>query len=498
MKLLYGVAYLIFMGSVCFAQSPGMPQPGGFQPVWPASGGQNTTMPDMNGQVKLGGTAADIMRETYRNVPNYGSGNDPAANQRINEAAIRERLGNDPAYNPNLRNAVSNNFPFTKHEELFKQLTGIIKDDNARVSTRGSFSEDFNSAEFKSKTQPYTSALHSLKAMLSGKQGLSLSQAYFTMENSWGEAYMTQQEFSQHIKQCADFIRQWMTENKLNANDNANINYAVQQFMGSRIKISNIKQENDRKASLRSIAHDPYSYDFVDNMGFKDHRNFFLTKCLATGTGQCNSMPAVYLSLVEAVGGEAYLALVPQHSLVKYPDIKKQIRNYEPTSHWDITNEWYQDNMFIGALAAKNKLYLQPYDKKQIVADIILQLALGYFRKYGGADGEFLNDCVNAAKPYFPNKNNLIIYFTYSNLYGYDLLQAMRKHNINRLSDIGTNAETQHLYERWQVNEQIISNLGYQDEPRDMYEEMLKYHEFKGRIQTGDGKTKRNLFTPIN
>jgi len=131
------------------------------------------------------------------------------------------------------------------------------------------------------------------------------------------------------------------------------------------------------------------------------------------------------------------------------------------------------------------------------VADIIVQLAFGYYRKFGGTDGKFITDCIETAKPYFPKNNNLALYFMYSNLYAYELMQSMRRNGVDKIIDIVSNPSTNEAYKRWQQNELQISELGYQDQPKDMYQEMMKYHEFRGSVQSNkqfDGKRRRSVF----
>jgi hypothetical protein len=483
-------------------QMPSAPQPATF-PRYDNSyqPRQSYPTPNVNGQTQMGATADDILRQANRNNPYYGAGSDPASIQRANEAWIHNQMMNDPAYNPALRNGVRNNFPINKQQELFGLLQDIVNMDNRRMQDRGTVQEDFKSPAFAAKTKTYTDALNSLQGMLSGKQKLSLAQAYYTMEAAYGESYLTAQEFSSIIQESAGFIREWMRQNNLNPKNNADINYAVQQFMGKHLSITVPKQVQDNAASFGMISHDAFFYDFIDYQGDKDHRNYFLTKCLATGSGQCNSMPAVYLVLVEALGGTAYLTVAPNHSFIKYPDKSGKLRNFEPTSNWDITDQWYQEHSFISQEAVKSGIYLSSLNKKQIVADIALQLAFGYFRKFGAADEKFIRQCITTANTQFPKNNNILSYFSYSNMYGYQLAQVMRRENITRLPDIAKSPEAQALYQKWLDNEKQIARLGYQAQPDNMYDEMLKEQEFKGHIQQQrniNGKQKRNLFIRSN
>jgi len=488
---------------VCQIQPPQAPT---FQPVniptpQPATMQRydNTNyFPNPNGQVRMGATAQDIINQTNAGNPYYRAPGDNRTIQQMNNDRIMQELQNDPAYNPRLRNGVSNNYPINKQQELFTLLQDIVDLDNSRIRTRGAVQEDYTAPAFAAKTEAYTSGLQSVQAMLSGKKKLSIADAYYLMESAYGESYMTAAEFHAVIKENADFIKTWMQQNNLKEKNNSDINYAVQQFMSQTLTVAlPEKQKVDDGPTLRTVSHQPYFYDYVDFTGEKDHRNYFLTKCLATGSGQCNSMPAVYLVLVEALGGTAYLTVAPNHSFIKYPDKTGRLRNYEPTSNWDISDQWYQENMFISQEAVKNGIYLAPMNKKQIVADVALQMAFGYFRKYGAADEKFIKACIATAQPQFPKNNNLAVYFTYSNLYGYELAQVMRKNNLTRLSDISRSPEAQNLYQKWLDNEKVITQLGYQQEPPDMYDQVMRQSEFKGRIQQQrniDGKQKRSLF----
>jgi len=454
--------------------------------------------------MQIGATADDISRQANQGNQNYGYRNDLRTNQSINEAQIRAQMMNDPAYNPSLRNGSGNNYPIDKQEELHQLLQEIATNDNIRFSNSKNSTIDYTSKEFLKRTQPYADAIQALKDMLNGKRKLSLKDAYFTIEKAYGETYLSNQEYNNIITQSANFIKQWMQQNNQDIHNNENVHNAIQQFLSQKLSITNNQLKLVNKTDIivtpinaNGTTHLPFQYDFNDYSGEKDHRNFFLTKCLATGTGQCNSLPAVYLTLAEALGAQAYLSIAPQHSLIKYPDNKGAIQNYEPTSNWKISDQWYLDNMFIKNTAVEYGIYLSPLNKKQIVADCIIQLAFGYFKKFGIADSKFVKECINASKAEFPRNNNISIYFTYSNLYASQLVDAMRKNGINKISDTDKFPETKLIYAKLRENESIIKALGYQDMPKDMYDEIMKEHEFKGKIQSDyhfTGKEKRNLF----
>lgn len=244
----------------------------------------------------------------------------------------------------------------------------------------------------------------------------------------------------------------------------------------------------------------PFRYDYNDYKGEKDYRNLFLTKCLATGYGQCASMPALYLVLAEALGVKAYLTLAPQHSLIKYPDNQGNLHNYEPTSNWEISDKWYKDNMFISPKAIASGIFLDTLNKRQIIADCIFNLAIEYMRFDKTGKEDFILACLRAGVPQFPKNNNLQSLFIYSLHLQTLLRETMRKNHIRTVEDIQKNSEAVRLYNEYMGNEHYISALGYQETPEGIYEALLNEHEFKSKVQQYNnvgGKEKRPLFNQV-
>lgn len=286
-----------------------------------------------------------------------------------------------------------------------------------------------------------------------------------------------------------------MQQNGFNINDNEAKNMALQKLMSDTLTIT-IASPDGIKAK-QTITHYPYFYDYEDFKGEKDYRNFFTTKCLATGSGQCNSLPAVYAGYAEKLNAKCYLAFAPLHSFIKYPAKNGKIHSYEPTSNWNISDKWYEDNLFISAKAKASGIYLDTLNKKQIIANCMNDLAFGYMQKFGAADGVFIKDCVATAMQYFPKKNNIEAYFIYSSLLARQLYQVMDENKITNLRDIQKVPAAVKLYNALLQNEEAIKNMGYQELPEQLYDELMQQHEFKGRKQAAknkDGKQKRDLF----
>lgn len=155
------------------------------------------------------------------------------------------------------------------------------------------------------------------------------------------------------------------------------------------------------------------------------------------------------------------------------------------------------DHLFISPEAARKGIYMDTLNNKQIVANCMIDLAFGYMQKYGAADGKFVLDCLESALPYFPKDNNISAYFVYSSLLARKLDSILKKNKITDLKDISKIPDAEQLYNELQRNEVVIKKMGYQDQPEELYQQMMKQQEFKGRKQQREGyngKEKRSLF----
>ncbi|HMT35413.1 MAG TPA: hypothetical protein PKC41_06120 [Chitinophagaceae bacterium] len=353
--------------------------------------------------------------------------------------------------------------------------------------------------EYKKNLAAFESALLQLKN-LANTANPSLSEAFYITEKAFGNPYLTKAEYEQVLNKSVSFLKKWMMENGFDINDNEAKHLAIQRFMSQRLTVSEAVQMKDGKTSYKTVSHLPFFYDYNDYEAKNDHRNFFVTKCLATGGGQCNSLPMVYLLLAEKLNTNAYLTFAPQHSFIKYINNKGEIENYEPTSNWHINDRWYQDNLFVSPEAIRSGIYLDTLNTRKVVANCMLELALQYIRKMPLDEGEFLKKCLEEAYKYYPKQNNIYAYFIYSNyLHGLLTLYLNRNH-ITDLSQIENDEYAYTIQKEYQKNEKYITELGYQDLPEEVYNDLIKEHEFKGEVQTQyklTGKQKRNSFIEI-
>ena len=423
----------------------------------------------------MGGNAKDIEEMTYRMVEQQSGTyiNRPYLTPQQNQSAQQRYIMNKMT----MENSETANRQ--------KQVDELMREINADLGSNNNYTTD---------TKSFETAFTNLDNMLTGKTKLSVSKAYFEIEAAYGSTYLDEKEYNDILNRSADFIKQWLAQNKYNPAKNEDLQYGIQKFMKDTLSITIKLPENKTK----TITHTPFNYDYQDFQAEKDHRNFFVTKCIATGTGQCNSLPGTYLSIAEKLGAKAYLSFAPQHSFIKYQDSKGGIHSYEPTSNWLISDKWYIENLRISPQAIQNRIYLDTLNKKMIVADCMLNLAFGFLKKHGASDGEFVSKCVNTAMKYFPRGNNITAYFIKGSLLTRMLGKMLRDKGYNSLDDIDKVAGARQLYNEILKNDAIIKQLGYQPMPEEMYLQMMQYHEFRGVAQqqkNTNTKQKRSLFT---
>jgi len=374
--------------------------------------------------------------------------------------------------------------------ELLNELNELRSDELSRGN-----SNYYASDKFKNESASYWKAKELLGNMLSGKAPISLKDAFYILENAYGNTHLSYAEYNSILKKSAQFIQQWLKERGHNTTDNTALHFGIQSFMGDTLTISKLIQE---PSGVSKTIHLPFTYDYIDFRAEEDFRNYFVTKTLATGTGQCNSLPTMYLLLAEQLGAQVYLSYAPLHSFVKFLDNEGNIHNYEPTSHFELSDQWYAQHLKIRQEAYKSRVYLDTLDKKQIVAAAMMDLAYGYLRKHGVADGAFIAECVEGAIQYFPGKvANVQGWLLRSTLLTAKLDRILQRDGIRDLKDIDKSPEAKEVYNQLRSIDQLLDELGYDELPTDMYEQLMQEQNSKGRLQNEnmDTKTKRDLFT---
>lgn len=219
-------------------------------------------------------------------------------------------------------------------------------------------------------TEYYRKAFDKLSGM--NPDDFSVKEATFIIENAFYEEQKSYEEFDKIVKQTGNFLRKKMDELGYDPNSNLSKNLILFQFFSDTLEL---KKEN--------LKHLPFKYDFDDYWGKEDWTKMFVHKLLQTGSGQCNSLPRLYLILAEEIGAEAFLALSPNHSYIKFRDDENNWYNIELTNGMFTLDSFILQSGYIKSEALTNGIYMQPLSSKQLLSQLLTDFASGYVHKFG-------------------------------------------------------------------------------------------------------------------
>ena len=239
-------------------------------------------------------------------------------------------------------------------------------------------------------------------------ENFSVKKATFIIENAYFEGKQNYEEFENVVKQTGDFLRAKMNELGYDQNRNLAKNFMLFQFFSDTLEIKS-----------NNLKHLPFKYDFEDYLGIEDWSKMFVSKLLATGKGQCNSLPRLYLILAEEIGAEAFLSLSPNHSYIKFRDEDDNWYNVELTNGMFTTESMILQSGFIKSEALQSGIYMQQMSEKQLLSQLLSDFAQGYARKFGY--DPFVKKVIDKSLELYPNSitanminsNYLTIQFEY-------------------------------------------------------------------------------------
>ena len=184
---------------------------------------------------------------------------------------------------------------------------------------------------FKNHSQHYNTAYNEISDMLSGKKELSLKRTVFVIENAYHQNKLNYDRYSKQIDELVSVCKQILRKENLKTDNYIACHYAIQKLFSESFTYKN--------TAGKTISFKPFGYDFDDYMGNEDFTKMFVTKLLETKTGQCHSLPLLYLIVAEELNVNAYLGLAPNHSYVKFGN-QYQSYNFETTNGTFVTDQW--------------------------------------------------------------------------------------------------------------------------------------------------------------
>lgn len=393
----------------------------------------------------------------------------------INEAQVRQRNGKPPE--------------LTKAEKMQQEIFGILQE--ARVKNNATAQGDYyQSPKYLQDVPNYTHAVDMISQMLDDKRPVSIKDAYYFSEEAYGNLHLSYEEYNNIIRSNADFIRQWLIQNKYALNNQEALHYGIQKFMSDTLYIN---------TKGKRSGHMPYFYDYIDFNANQDRRSYFVTKTLATGTGQCHTFPVTYLILAEALGVEAYLAYNPRHSFIRYKNNEGTMINYETTVDRFLADAFYLQTLSTMATAQRNNIYIQNLNKKQILGSVLYDLAASFLDEHWIADKSIISRCMKIAKPHFPDQQYINGTECYLNkrLYASDINDMVKTRAIANMSEFKKHPDIVKAYDNYVAYVKSVDALGVMEYPEEEELRFAQYADKKGRLQQAKGinsKKKRTLF----
>ncbi|MBN8856686.1 MAG: hypothetical protein BGO55_06300 [Sphingobacteriales bacterium 50-39] len=300
----------------------------------------------------------------------------------------------------------------------------------------------------------YVSGYDSLASLIKEPDPESFKKAVFISENAFSLNGMQYDKFNSHIHMLTAVIKAWMTANPLknyHYSDSVNFqkNYAIYKFLKDTIHLIGKDQQ------VYNLL--PYTYDFTDFAGNKDWGYMFVTKLLATKSGNCHSLPYLYKILADEIGASCWLALAPNHIYVQNRCGKIGWYNTELTSGCFPIDAWIMASGYLPLKAVQSGIYMDTLSNQQAIALCILDLAKGYEHKTHIYSDGFILKCCDLSLQYFPlNVQAMLLKAeTLKRVY---LWQAKMKDKSSAV----TYREMEKLYVE-------LFDLGYREMPEKMY-----------------------------
>lgn len=319
-------------------------------------------------------------------VPLYGQVNmaDPLQIIRMPQTPMPKNFGGNNIPTPALQAEI----------EYKRELQQTLNSANREAMRKNSIRYDLPAQTSKQGTESYRKTAQILNNMLNGIIPANLKDAVFAVENAFFGGQLEYDKYNKAIHEYITTAKLKTQMQRYNWNNQLTRNVMLFRAMSDTMKIKLPNRET-------SVISFPVKYDFEDFKGEKDWTKMFVSKLLSTKSGQCHSLPLLYLILCEATDTEANLAFSPSHTYAKFKDPQGNWYNVELTRGRITSDAAIMASGYITAEALKNKLYMQPQTKTQAINHCLADLAMGYIEKYGY--DPFVNECVDTILKHDPN-----------------------------------------------------------------------------------------------
>ena len=324
-----------------------------------------------------------------------------------------------------------------------------------------------------STTIAYRKTANLLFSMLNGTKPANLKDAVFAVENAYFKGKLEYSKYNKAIQRIVTLARLKTAQNGYNWSDPLTRNMMLFRIMADTMTIKVPGQETP-------VTSYPMLYDFNDPKGDDDNTKQFVSKLLSTHSGQCHSLPLLYLILAEETNTPAQLSLSPAHMYVKIKDKSGTFYNLELTNRHITSDAFILGSGYITSEALKNHLYMEPLTKKQVIAMTLNDLTNNYLDNIGYS--KFALQCNDSVMKYDPNNFQALSirsnYYTAHFKYVTDQLQRPTLEQIQTYYP--------KVYKVLQMRNQVydkVDHSGYRKMPKEVYQQWLKSADKEKRDQ---------------
>ncbi|MEM6524678.1 MAG: hypothetical protein AAF693_12825 [Bacteroidota bacterium] len=371
-----------------------------------------------------------------------------------------------------------------KQQEQRTKVHAMI--DEVAIARRPKIDYSLTTRPGEDKTA-YHDAYERLAAMLMGDtSALSLKEAVYLSEAPYSK--ISWQEFDQAIQRMVAHIGLAMKDRGFSTEDNLAKNMMLYDFFTDTIQVQPSGYE-------KPVVSYPMLYDFQDFWGKEDHTKLFVSKLMQTGSGQCHSLPLLYMILAEEIGAESYLAFSPNHSYVKFQDDLKRWYNIELTNGMFTSDQFVLYSGFINAIALQNKMYTVPLTKREVIAQSVNDLANAYVAQFGY--DPFVLQCTNLSLMH--STRSMTPHQLYNNYHATLLDKVIAQYRQYGLTqeEFERDEHVQKIVNQMSGVQKHLEKLGFADMPEEQYKDWLTSVQEEGEKQKHRTKM-RQLLNQIN
>ncbi len=285
-------------------------------------------------------------------------------------------------------------------QEDFKRME-MEQEELAQKKKIEKLQEDYEATYFltslsdKEGTNAYYTAFENLSKL--NPEDYSITNATFLVENAfYNNNKDFQNNYQSSIQKNAQILLKEISNQGIDFDDNVSKNLMLFQFFSKDTK------QNGK------VVHKAFKYDFDDYFGIKDYSKMFVSKLMKTNSGQCHSMPLLYLILAEQIGAEANLVMSPNHSYIRFQDDEGEMQSIELTAGMFSTDTFVLNSGFIKSEGLQSGIYMKNLTKSEILSQTFVDLASGYIHKYGY--DEFVAKVLQKSLEINPNNVNAKAY----------------------------------------------------------------------------------------